>query len=110
MHEIACEDVVQATPDKQDSHLEALFGPGMGFSESYVVFAAEPMVKVASVEYAGKRVPWAFVRRLNPQTTGRDVYYVALPDSHNGWIDVTLEQPDGKTIPDRLPVTMGTRS
>lgn len=104
-HETACAVVTQATPEK-GSKLEALFGPGMGFSESYIVFAADPGSKVTSVRYEGKETLWKLVRRLSPQTTGRDVYYVTLPDGHKGWLDVTLEQADGQRKPDRLQVSL----
>ncbi|MFD7262207.1 hypothetical protein [Streptomyces sp. NPDC059874] len=107
VHEIACVAAAQATPEEPGSRLDTFFGPGMGFSESYIVFVADPGAKVTSIKYEGKEVPWAFVRRLSSQGTGRDIYYAALPDGHTGWIDVTLQHSDGQTMPDRLPVTMG---
>ncbi|MFB6838540.1 hypothetical protein [Streptomyces sp. NPDC056361] len=104
--EIAC-SAGRATPEEKNSSLAALFGPGMGFAESYVVFASQPGAMVTSVKYRGKELSWRLVRTLSPERTGRDVYYVALPDAHRGWIDVTLKQTDGQLKPDRLRVTMG---
>ncbi|MFF4103528.1 hypothetical protein [Streptomyces sp. NPDC001903] len=106
MNEIACAAVTEPAPEP-GSRLEALFGPGMGFSESYIVFAAEAGTKVTSVTYEGRERPWQLVRTLAPRATGRDVYYVALPEGHKGWIDVTLRQADGQSVPDRLRVTLG---
>ncbi|MEV5970357.1 hypothetical protein [Streptomyces sp. NPDC051921] len=104
--EIVC-GAGRVAPEEKGSHLAALFGPGMGFAESYVVFVSGPGATVTSVKYRGKEVSWRFVRKLDPERTGRDVYYVTLPDDHRGWIDVTLQQADGRLKPDRLRVTMG---
>ncbi|MGW6394216.1 hypothetical protein ACWFR1_27790 [Streptomyces sp. NPDC055103] len=104
--EIAC-GAGRVTPERKGSDLAALFGPGMGFAESYVVFTAERGTSVTSVKYQGQQLSWRLVRRLAPERTGRDVYYVTLPDGHQGWIDVTLKQADGRLTPDRLRVTMG---
>ncbi|MET9673051.1 hypothetical protein ABZY68_08125 [Streptomyces sp. NPDC006482] len=104
--EIAC-GAGRVTPEEKGSNLAALFGPGMGFAESYVVFTAERGASVTSVKYQDQEVAWRLVRRLSPERTGRDVYYVTLPDGHQGWIDVTLRQADGRLTPDRLRVTMG---
>lgn len=109
MNEIACAAVTEPAPEP-GSRLEALFGPGMGFSEAYIVFAAEAGTKVTSVTYEGKELPWQSVRTLAPQATGRDVYYSALPEGHKGWINVTLLQADGQSTPDRLRVTLGNGS
>ncbi|WP_405490190.1 hypothetical protein [Streptomyces sp. NBC_00096] len=109
MNEIACAEITEPAPEP-GSRLEALFGPGMGFTEAYIVFAAEAGTKVTSVTYEGKELPWKLVRTLAPRATGRDVYYAALPEGHKGWIDVTLRQTYGQTTPDRLRVTLGNGS
>ncbi|MGW0390192.1 hypothetical protein ACWDYJ_04695 [Streptomyces sp. NPDC003042] len=99
-HETACGDPKTAVP-VAGSKLAAMYGPGMGFSESYVVFAADPGDQVTSVTYKGNELSWKFIRRLSPQTTGRDVYYVTLPDRRDDWLQVTLRsEADEKS--DRL--------
>ncbi|MEU4062561.1 hypothetical protein AB0F25_09005 [Streptomyces wedmorensis] len=107
--EIAC-GAGRVTPEEKDSSLAALFGPGMGFAESYVVFVSRPGATVTSVKYRGQELSWRHVRKLDPERTGRDVYYVTLPDGHRGWIEVTLKQSDGRLKPDRLRVTMSARA
>ncbi|MET9609232.1 hypothetical protein ABZZ17_29920 [Streptomyces sp. NPDC006512] len=107
VHETACVNAAKTTVEEPGSRLDTFFGPGDGFSEPYIVFAAAHGARVKSVKYESKEAYWVLVRKLDPRATGRDVYYVALPDGHKGWIDVTLEQPDGATVADRLPVTMG---
>ncbi|MFD7973428.1 hypothetical protein [Streptomyces clavifer] len=104
--EIACIAGRDAMPQEKDSRITALFGPGMGFTESYVVFAAEPGVTVKSVTYRDREVSWRLVRKLSAEGTGPTIYYVTLPDGHKGWINVTLEQADGQLTPDRLQVTL----
>ncbi|MDX2748348.1 MULTISPECIES: hypothetical protein [Streptomyces] len=104
--EIACIAGRDAMPEEKDSRITALFGPGMGFAESYIVFSAEPGVTVKTVKYRGREVPWRFVRRVNAERTEPAVYYVTLPDGHKGWINVILEQADGQLTPDRLQVTL----
>ncbi|WP_406267978.1 hypothetical protein OHT93_13130 [Streptomyces sp. NBC_00191] len=72
------------------SYLTAVFGPGIGFAGRYVVLAADPGGKVTSVRYEGKELTWSFIRRMSPAATGRDIYYITLPDRVQGWLDVTL--------------------
>ncbi|MFG2232768.1 hypothetical protein ACGFNX_22635 [Streptomyces sp. NPDC048723] len=107
VHETACLDAAQTTVEEPGSRLDTFFGPGDGFSEPYIVFAAAPGSAVTSVKYETRDTSWTLVRKLDPRATGRDVYYVTLPDGHKGWIDVTLEQSDGAKVADRLPITMG---
>ncbi|MFJ6484268.1 hypothetical protein ACIQK6_29695 [Streptomyces sp. NPDC091682] len=107
MHETACLYAAKTTVEEPGSRLDTFFGPGDGFSEPYVVFAAAPESKVTSVKYEAKDTSWTLVRKLDARASGRNVYYVTLPDGHKGWIDVTLEQSDGAKVADRLPVTMG---
>ncbi|MFD4315321.1 hypothetical protein [Streptomyces sp. NPDC058548] len=99
--EVACGNPAQAAPAK-GSKLARLVGPGTGFAEWYVMVAVEHGAEVTSVEHDGKALSWTHVRTLSPATTGRDVYYVTLPDRTYGWLDVTLKGADGRPGKDRV--------
>ncbi|WP_216822280.1 hypothetical protein [Streptomyces aureus] len=99
--EIACGNPAEAAPVR-GSKLAGLVGPGTGFAEWYVMVAVAPGAEVTSVEHEGKVLSWTHVRTLSPATTGRDVYYVTLPDRTYGRLDVTLKGADGRLGKDRL--------
>ncbi|MEV6330191.1 hypothetical protein [Streptomyces sp. NPDC051909] len=99
--EVVCGDAEEAAPAK-GSRLARLAGPGTGFAEWYVMIAADPGAKVAGIAHEGKALSWRYVRTLGPGTTGRDVYYVTLPEETYGWLDVALTSADGRPVKDRL--------
>ncbi|MFC9385176.1 hypothetical protein [Streptomyces venezuelae] len=99
--EVVCGDPAQAAPAK-GSKLARLVGPGTGFAEWYVMVAVARGAEVTAVEHDGKALSWTRVRTLSPATTGRDVYYVTLPDRTYGWLDVTLKGAGGRLGKDRL--------
>ncbi|MFD5510955.1 hypothetical protein ACFWIB_24715 [Streptomyces sp. NPDC127051] len=81
------------------SGLAALFGPGMLSGRARVVLTVEPGQKVEAVEYRKQRMDWKYVRTLT--ASGRDVYYVMLPDFPDDWLDVTL-RVSGQQKADRI--------
>lgn len=99
--EVACGNPEEAAPAK-GSKLARFAGPGTGFAEWYVMIAVEHGAEVTSVEHGGKALSWTHVRTLGSRTTGRDVYYVTLPDRTYGWLDVTLKGAGGRLAKDRL--------
>ncbi|MFJ5079792.1 hypothetical protein ACIP8Z_35100 [Streptomyces sp. NPDC088553] len=99
--EVACGNPAEAVPGK-GSKLARFVGPGTGFAEWYVMVAVEHGAEVTSVEHEGKALSWTRVRTLSSATTGRDVYYVTLPDRTYGSLDVTLKGADGRPGKDRL--------
>ncbi|MFJ8662304.1 hypothetical protein [Streptomyces sp. NPDC093795] len=99
--EVACGNPVEAAPAK-GSKLARLAGPGTGFAEWYVMIAVEHGAEVTSIAHEGKALSWTYVRTLAAETTGRDVYYVTLPDRTYGWLDVSLRGAGGQLGKDRL--------
>ncbi|MCC0097829.1 hypothetical protein K7B10_24240 [Streptomyces flavotricini] len=84
-----CGDPATAKPEG-DAAVAPVFGPGMAPKGWMFAFLTEHADRVASVRFRGEEVTWKFVRTLSPALTGRDLYYVQLPDAPKGDLDVTL--------------------
>ncbi|MBT2452683.1 hypothetical protein J7F03_37720 [Streptomyces sp. ISL-43] len=85
-----CGDPTGALP-KPGSVVTPVFGPGTAPEGWMVVLFVEHSHRVASVRFRDAEVDWKLVRTLAPGSTGRDVYYVPLPDAPTGDLDVTFE-------------------
>ncbi|MET7622336.1 hypothetical protein [Streptomyces sp. NPDC005408] len=97
---VKCSETRGVKP-KGDSTLAALFGPGTLNEGARVVMVADPGEKVVSVKYQKQKMDWKFIRTLSPATSGRDVYYVTLPDFPDDWLNVAV-RVGGQEKADRL--------
>ncbi|MFD7839245.1 hypothetical protein [Streptomyces sp. NPDC059761] len=86
-----CGNPATATPKTEDAAVAPVFGPGMAPKGWMFAFLTEHADRVTSVRFRGEEVAWKFVRTLSPALTGRDLYYVQLPDAPKGDLDVTLD-------------------